>query len=257
MTACARPSLGIAVLNLNRPKAKNALSRALVDSFRSEIDTLRYNKDTRVVIVRSLVDGVFCAGADLKERVTMTPNEVAKFLHTLRQAYRELETLPIPTIAAVDGAALGGGIEMALCCDFRVAGPGAKIGLPETKLAIIPGAGGTQRLTRLVGIDKAKLLIYTGRILDNVSAENYGVVTQAIRKETAYDGALSLAREMLPQGPIAMRMAKLAIDYGGPLDLETGLEFEQRCYAQVIPTEDRMEGLKAFREKRKPIYHGQ
>ncbi|KAI8058041.1 GL11030 [Syncephalis plumigaleata] len=187
----------------------------------------------------------------------MTQSEVSKFLHTLRLAYRELETLPIPTIAAIDGAALGGGIEMALCCDFRIAGPSAKIGLPETKLAIIPGAGGTQRLTRLIGTDKAKLLIYTGRILDNSDAEKYGVATLAARNGTGYNGALTLAREMLPQGPIAMRMAKLAIDHGGPLDLETGLEFEQRCYAQVIPTEDRMEGLRAFREKRKPNYRGQ
>ncbi|RKP25587.1 ClpP/crotonase-like domain-containing protein [Syncephalis pseudoplumigaleata] len=252
---------GIAVLSLNRPKARNALSRALVDSFRAELQRLRYNTtDTRVVVLRSLVDNVFCAGADLKERATMSPTEVTSFLYTLRQAYRELETLPMPTIAAIDGAALGGGIEMALCCDFRTAGPKAKIGLPETKLAIIPGGGGTQRLTRLVGVDKAKLLIYTARILDHVGAEKYGKSIgdgRAIQSESAFNGALALAREMLPQGPIAMRMAKLAIDYGGPLDLDTGLAFEERCYAQVIPTNDRLEGLRAFREKRQPVYRGE
>ncbi|RKP05687.1 ClpP/crotonase-like domain-containing protein [Thamnocephalis sphaerospora] len=246
---------GIAVLTLDRPRAKNAISRALLDAFRDKIEALRYDPETRVVILRSGVERVFCAGADLKERATMTPSEVTQFLTRLRRAFRDLETLPMPTIAAIDGAALGGGLEMALCCDFRVAGPGALVGLPETRLAIIPGGGGTQRLTRLIGPGKAKELIYTGRNLKHTEAEAYGIVTRSTL-EDAYTESLNLAREILPQGPIAIRMAKLAIDRGGPLDLDAGLDFEQACYAQVIPTEDRLEGLKAFREQRKPVYQG-
>ncbi|KAJ3359459.1 hypothetical protein GGF32_009385 [Allomyces javanicus] len=246
---------GITILSLNRPKAKNALSRQLLAEFRECLDAVRFDADTRVLVVRSLVDRVFCAGADLKERATMNPTEVAAFVSSLRAAFSELEALPMPTIAAIDGAALGGGLEMALCCDLRVAGPGAKLGLPETKLAIIPGAGGTQRLPRLIGPAKAKELIFTGRVLTPIDALAIGVVSRTA-DDSAVPGALALAREIVPQGPIAVRMAKLAVDRGSQVDLASGLAFEQTCYAQVIPTEDRLEGLKAFAEKRTPQYKG-
>ncbi|CAG8813436.1 20344_t:CDS:2, partial [Racocetra persica] len=160
------------------------------------------------------------------ERAGMSPSDVTKFIQNIRRAFRELETLPIPSIAVIDGAAVGGGFELALCCDLRVAGENAKLALPETRLAIIPGAGGTQRLARVIGIAKAKELIYTGRILG--------------------------PQEALNLGPIALRMAKLAIDRGNQLDLDSALEFENACYEQVIPTEDRIEGLKAFKDKRPP-----
>ncbi|KAG2183322.1 hypothetical protein INT43_006327 [Umbelopsis isabellina] len=243
-------SAGIAVLNLNRPKAKNAISVKLLQEFREALKEARFSSEVpRVLILRSLVDGVFCAGADLKERAGMSPPQVTEFLYNLRQAFRELETLPMPTISVIDGAALGGGLEMALACDK------AKIGLPETKLAIIPGAGGTQRLPRLIGEAKAKELIFTARVLDAQGALNFGVVNHAT-EESAYSKAVSLAESMLPQGPIAMRMAKMAVSKGMQTDIDTGLEIEQAYYAQVIPTEDRMEGLKAFKEKRTPVYKG-
>ncbi|ORY08314.1 enoyl-CoA hydratase/isomerase domain-containing protein [Basidiobolus meristosporus CBS 931.73] len=244
---------GISVLSLNRPAAKNAISRKLLNEFQEALQELRFG-DTRVVILRSLVDGVFCAGADLKERATMTPPEVTKFLTQLRQSFRDLETLPIPTIASIDGAALGGGLEMALCCDLRVAGSGAKLGLPETKLAIIPGAGGTQRLPRLIGISQAKELIYTARVLNNKEAAEYAIVNHAV--DSSYEKSLSIARAILPQGPVAIRMAKRSIDCGTQFDIDSGLDTEQLCYAQVIPTQDRLEGLRAFKEKRKPVYKG-
>ncbi|KAG0902131.1 hypothetical protein G6F34_002316 [Rhizopus arrhizus] len=164
-------------------------------------------------------------------------------------------TLPIPTIAAIDGPAFGGGLEMALSCDIRIAGPSSKMGLTETKLAIIPGAGGTQRLPRLIGVAKAKELIFTGEILDANKAKEYGIVNHSAN-DSAYEKSLELAKSILPQGPIAIRMAKLAIDRGAHLDMDSGLEIEQSYYAQVIPTEDRLEGLKAFKEKRKPMYKG-
>lgn len=247
---------GIAVLNFNRPLAKNAISVDFLNQFGNSLNFVRYDPDIRVLVIRSLVERVFCAGADLKERSTMTPQQVIQFLHQLRTAFCDLETLPQPTIASIDGVALGGGLELALCCDLRVAGSEAKIGLPETKLAIIPGAGGTQRLSRIIGLPKAKELIFTARILDSSKALNIGLLNSVSKTESSFDVALNLAREILPQGPVAIRMAKLAIDRGFQLDKGSGLDVEQLCYAQVIPTEDRLEGLKAFREKRLPIYKG-
>lgn len=246
---------GISILNFNRPSAKNALGRNLMSQFTASLKQLRFDPSVRVVIVRSLADKAFCSGADLKERKTMKEQEVAEFVHGLRAAFTDLETLAIPTISVIDGAAMGGGLELALATDMRVAGSGAKIGLPETKLAIIPGAGGTQRLPRLIGAAKAKELIFTGRILNNIQAADIGIVNYAV-EGSGYDKALELAKEILPQGPVAIRMAKLAVDKGIQLDLSSGMAFEQTCYAQVIPTADRIEGLAAFSEKRTPIYKG-
>ncbi|HJV21171.1 MAG TPA: enoyl-CoA hydratase-related protein, partial [Holophagaceae bacterium] len=141
---------GIVLLGLDRPAARNALGRELMAEFREALAALRFDPSVRVVILHSLVPGVFCAGADLKERATMAAPEVAAFVHGLRSAFTELEDLPMPVIASLEGAALGGGLELALACDLRIAGAEAKLGLPETGLAIIPGAGGTQRLPRLI-----------------------------------------------------------------------------------------------------------
>ncbi|KAI9227300.1 MAG: ClpP/crotonase-like domain-containing protein [Piptocephalis tieghemiana] len=240
---------------MNRPEAKNAISTRFLDQFHNHLHALRYDPSIRVLILRSTVDRVFCAGADLKERAGMSPLEVKQFLAHLRATFRDLETLPFPTIAALDGAALGGGLEMALSCDLRVAGPGAKVGLPETRLAILPGAGGTQRLPRIIGMTRAKELIYTAKVLGPDGAKEYGIVNRV--GENGYEIFLDLAKEMLPQGPIAMRMAKLALDKASHLDIDTALEFEQACYAQVIPTKDRLEGLRAFKEKRTPQYRGE
>ncbi|CAG8540822.1 11425_t:CDS:10 [Ambispora gerdemannii] len=247
---------GIAMINFNRPQTRNAISRDFLNEFQEAIEGLRHHTKTRVVLIRSLVDKVFCSGADLKERATMSSEEISKFLNNLRHAYRGLETLPMPTIAVIDGAALGGGLELALCCDMRVAGEHAKIGLPETKLAIIPGAGGTQRLMRVVGLGKAKELIFTGRSLNEQQALDLGIVNYAVKKGSSFPKSLELAREILPSGPIAIRLAKLAIDRGSQVDLETGLDFEKTCYDQTITTGDRIEALKAFSEKRLPVFKG-
>ena len=163
----------------------------------------------------------------------------------------------MPVLAAIEGAAFGGGLELALAADLRVAGAEARMGLVETSLAIIPGAGGTQRLPRLIGRSRAKELIFTARRLDAAEAERLGLVDRVVPAGTALDAALALAREILPNGPVAVRMAKLAVNRGVELDRESGMAFEQACYAQVIPTKDRLEGLAAFREKRKPHYTGE
>ncbi|XP_055925702.1 methylglutaconyl-CoA hydratase, mitochondrial-like [Argiope bruennichi] len=249
---------GIITLGLNRPETKNALGKQTIASLFEVIDSIKYDKDARVLVIHSLVKGVFCAGADLKERAVMPEAEVGPFVAKIRQSITDLQDLPIPTIAALDGHALGGGLEMALACDMRVTASSAKMGLVETKLAIIPGGGGTQRLARIVGPAIAKELIFTARIIDGNQAFKIGLANHVVEQnsdgDSAFKKALELAEEIKSQGPIAVRLAKLAIDRGLDVDLRSGLAFEQAYYAQTIGTKDRVEGLKAFKEKRPPKY---
>lgn len=252
---------GIAVVGFNRPKAKNSFSRSLVTSFAGSIESLKFDKNIRCLLIRSYVPGIFCAGADLKERAVMPQEEVGPFVSKLRKMLVEIQDLPMPTIAVLDGAALGGGLELALACDLRVAASSAKMGLVETKLAIIPGGGGTQRLPRLIGPALAKELIFTGRVIDGTEAYKLGIVNQVTEQnnegDAAFHKAMELAEEIRTQGPVALRMAKLAINNGLEVDIISGLAYEQAYYAQVIPTKDRMEGIKAFIEKRPPKFIGE
>ncbi|XP_067626461.1 methylglutaconyl-CoA hydratase, mitochondrial [Eurosta solidaginis] len=252
---------GITVISLNRPEAKNSFSRSLVESFENVLDELEKDNGSRCVILRSSSPGIFCAGADLKERKAMTEDEVSEFVTTLRELLIALEQLPMPSIAALDGPALGGGLEMALACDIRTAAEDCKMGLVETRLAIIPGAGGTQRLPRILSPALAKELIFTSRVLNGIEAKELGIVNHVVpqnkTKDAAYQKALEIAEEILPNGPVGVRMAKLAIDKGLQVDLTTGYSIEEICYSQVLPTKDRLEGLQAFAEKRKPVYKGE
>ena len=261
MERLAGDQKGITILGLNRPEAKNAFSRGLVATFNKIVADLKRDNESRVVILRSLTPGVFCAGADLKERKTMSQDDVGKFVTELRSLLVSIEQLPMPVIAALDGVALGGGLEMALACDMRTAADNVKMGLVETRLAIIPGAGGTQRLPRILSPALAKELIFTARVFSGAEAKEMGIVNHVVpqneTKDAAFKKALELAEEILPNGPIGVRMAKLAIDKGVQVDLNTGYSIEEVCYAQVIPTKDRVEGLKAFAEKRKPVYKGE
>ncbi|XP_053781568.1 methylglutaconyl-CoA hydratase, mitochondrial isoform X3 [Desmodus rotundus] len=209
---------GIVVLGINRAYAKNSFSKNLVKMLSKAVDALKSDKKVRTVIVRSEVPGIFCAGADLKERVKMNSSEVGPFVSKIRTVINEIANLPVPTIAAIDGLALGGGLELALACDIRVAASSAKMGLVETKLAIIPGGGGTQRLPRAIGMSLAKELIFSARVLDGQEAKAVGLISHVLEQnqegDAAYRKALDLAREFLPQGPVAMRVAKLAINQG-------------------------------------------
>uniref|UniRef100_H3CNS1 AU RNA binding protein/enoyl-CoA hydratase n=1 Tax=Tetraodon nigroviridis TaxID=99883 RepID=H3CNS1_TETNG len=255
------PDSGIVVVGINRPKAKNAISRNLVKLMFEALQDVRKDNQVRSVIFCSLVPGIFCAGADLKERAKMQPSEVAPFVSKARALISEIGNLPMPTIAAIDGSALGGGLEMALSCDIRIASDSAQMGLVETRLAIIPGAGGTQRLPRLINTSLAKELIFAARVVDGSQAARLGLVSHAVEQnasgDAAYQRALE-AREINPQGPIAVRMAKLAINQGLEVDLSTGLAIEEAStLSQVIPTKDRLEGLAAFKEKRLPRYKGE
>lgn len=252
---------GVAVLGFNRPKAKNAVSRQMLQEITEAVNHLKFDKNLRVLIIRSLVPGVFCAGADLKERAQMKEWEVAPFVAGIRGLIQAVANFPAPTLVALDGAALGGGLELALSCDIRIASNSAKLGLTETKLAIIPGGGGTQNLPRLVGPSIAKELIFTGRAISGEEAKEIGLVNHSVDQNAGGDAAylrtVDLAAKIVTQGPIALRMAKAAINRGLNVDITSGLAYEEAYYAQVIPTKDRIEGLTAFREKRAPKYTGE
>ncbi len=246
----------VAILTLNRPEVMNSFNFAMLRGLQEKIESLRFDENIRVVIVTGAGDKAFCAGADLKERATLSDVQVKEFIFTIRNLFTAIEDLPKPVIAAVNGVALGGGTELALACDIRIASSKATMGLTETRLAIIPGAGGTQRLPRLVGRGKAKELIFTGRRVDAEEALRIGLVNSVAPPEKLMEECLSMAAMICETGPIAIQQAKYAINYGLETDLHTGLAIESNAYWITIPTEDRLEGLAAFREKRKPVYKG-
>lgn len=252
---------GIVEVLMSRHKARNALGNVFVSQMREVVSTLSNDSAVRVVIFRSLVPGVFCAGADLKERALMNNSESDLFVHGLRSMMTQIALLPTPTIAAMDGVAVGGGLELALACDLRTAANSAQMGLIETTRGLLPGAGGSQRLPRMIGITLAKELIFTGRRVGGQTALEMGLINRAVEQnqtgDAAYREALSLAREILPQAPIAVRMAKEAINRGMEVDIGSGMAIERMCYARVIPTRDRQEGMAAFIEKRPPQYTGE
>ncbi|XP_019131891.2 enoyl-CoA hydratase domain-containing protein 2, mitochondrial [Larimichthys crocea] len=252
---------GVVEVLMCRHKARNALGHVFVSQMRELVSTLSSDSAVRVVVFRSLVPGVFCAGADLKERALMNNTESDLFVHGLRSLMTQIASLPMPTIAAMDGVALGGGLEVALACDLRTAAYSAQMGLIETTRGLLPGAGGSQRLPRMVGITLAKELIFTGRRVGGQTALEMGLVNRAVEQnqtgDAAYREALSLAREILPQGPIAVRMAKEAMNRGVEVDIGSAMAIERMCYARVIPTRDRQEGMAAFIEKRPPRYTGE
>ncbi|XP_012371934.2 enoyl-CoA hydratase domain-containing protein 2, mitochondrial isoform X1 [Octodon degus] len=258
--ALAGSDQGITEIVMNRPEARNALGYVFVSELQDALARLREDPHVRVLLFRSAVKGVFCAGADLKEREQMSAAEVGVFVQRLRGLMNEIAAFPTPTIAAMDGFALGGGLELALACDLRVAASTAVMGLIETTRGLLPGAGGTQRLPRCLGVALAKELIFTGRRLTGVQAHTLGLVNHSVEQSeegnAAYHRARALAQEILPQAPIAVRLGKVAIDRGMEVDIASGMAIEGMCYAQNIPTQDRLEGMAAFREKRPPKFVG-
>jgi len=248
---------GIVTLTLNRPKVMNCLNFELLHALKKQIDQLRFKPDIRVIIITAAGEKAFCAGADLKERATLTPIQVKEYIFTIRDLFATIENLNKPVIAAVNGIALGGGTELALASDIRIASKNASLGLTETRLAIIPGAGGTQRLPRLVGKGKAKELIFTGRRVNAAEALDIGLVNNVCEPEALLDECHKMAAMICETGPVAIEQAKYAINYGLETDLNTGMAIESNAYWVCIPTQDRLEGLAAFKEKRKPVYKGE
>jgi enoyl-CoA hydratase/carnithine racemase len=246
----------VATLTLNRPEVMNSFNFAMLHALRDQIESIRFKPETRVVIITAAGEKAFCAGADLKERATLPPEKVKAYIFTIRNLFTSIEQLNKAVIAAVNGVALGGGTELALACDIRVASTNATMGLTETRLAIIPGAGGTQRLPRLVGRGKAKELIFTGQRIGAEEALSIGLVNQICDPKDLMDECKKMAAMICEAGPVAIEQAKYAINHGLETDLHTGLAIESNAYWVCIPTEDRLEGLAAFREKRKPVYKG-
>jgi len=244
------------ILTLNRPEVMNCFNFALLRELREKLEVYQWDPEVRVIIITGAGGKAFCAGADLKERATMPEEQVRQFIFTLRGVFAFLEVMNKPVIGAVNGIALGGGTELALACDIRIASESATMGLTETRLAIIPGGGGTQRLPRLVGRGKAKELIFTGRRVDAKEALEIGLVNKVTPADKLIDECLAMAAMICEAGPIAIAQAKYAVNYGCEVDLHSGLAIESNAYWVTIPTEDRMEGLTAFREKRKPVYKG-
>jgi enoyl-CoA hydratase/carnithine racemase len=244
------------ILTLNRPAVMNCLNFDLLYALRDEIDALQFSDTIRSVIITGAGEKAFCAGADLKERATLTQDQVKQFIVTIRNLLTAIQNLKMPVISAVNGIALGGGTEIALASDIRIASDTAVMGLTETRLAIIPGGGGTQRLPRIIGVAKAKELIFTGRRVDAKEALDIGLVNATAPPENLMNTCLDMAAMIAETGPIAVEMAKYAIDKGIETDLATGLAIESNAYRVTIPTEDRIEGLTAFKEKRKPVYKG-
>lgn len=249
---------GVARLTIDRPKVMNALSFDTLGRLGELLATVREDREIRVVILTGAGERAFCAGADLKERVGFTEEQTRAFVSRIGDTFSAVAALPQPVIAAINGVAYGGGLELALACDLRVAVAGARMGLTETSLAIIPGAGGTQRLPRIVGSARAKELIYTARRIDAEEALAMGLVNSVAPAGELQAVSQRLAESIAANGPLAVRAAKQAIDAANEgLDLPAALLRERQIYLdQVLPSSDRLEALAAFREKRPPRFTG-
>lgn len=243
------------ILRLNRPEALNAMSRELLGELEAAVQALTVAPPRAVILTGT--GRSFSTGADLKERSGMSPAEVRDFLLRVGALFGRIESLPCPVICAINGFAFGGGLELALCADIRIASDSAQLGLTETSLGIIPGAGGTQRLTRLIGPSKSRLLIFTARKISAAEAERFGIVEMVTAPDALMETAVSLAEEIAKNAPIAVRQAKFAINAATEVDLATGLAVERNAYELTIPTKDRTEALQAFREKRPPVFKGE
>ena len=248
---------GIVIVTIDRPERMNALDRPTLAAGRDFIRDIHYDRSARVLVVTGAGDRAFCAGADLKERERMTMVEVRQYIQYIRDTFTEVENLPIPVIAAINGISMGGGTELALACDMRVIDPRAKMALNETSLGIIPGGGGTVRLPRLVGRGRAKDIILTARWVEAEEALSIGLVNRISAEGRALDEAIDMAEQILNNGPIAITQAKYVINRGLELPIEEALRLESEGYEVCIPTRDRVEALAAFKEKRRPEFRGE
>jgi enoyl-CoA hydratase/carnithine racemase len=257
-----RPEEGILVFTLNRPEAMNCFNLDLLGALAGAVREANFDMTLRCLIITGAGTSdpkkvAFSTGADLKERKTMTPDQVRRFVSTIRETFTAVEQVRVPVIAAINGFAFGGGMELALACDLRIASSSVVMGLTETSLAIIPGAGGTQRLPRIIGVAKAKELIFTARRIDAKTALEIGLVNRVVEPEGLISAAMALAREIAGNGPIGVAQAKFAINYGMEASLGVALPLETKAYEATIPTKDRLEALAAFTEKRKPLFRGE
>lgn len=243
-------------VTINRPASYNALSKQTNLELRGVAEALGADKNLRAIVITGAGDKAFCAGADLKERKGVTAEQTGPYVDAISGAINAWAELPQATIAMVNGHAFGGGMELMLACDIRVASTNAKMGLTEVRLGIMPGAGGTQRLTRLCGVAVAKRLILTGKRITAAEAAALGLVSEAVEPGELRGVVEGIVAELEGCAPRSIEMAKAAIDRGFDVPLAEGLKIERECYDVTLFTEDRNEGLRAFAEKRDPDYQG-
>ncbi|MCX7780786.1 MAG: short-chain-enoyl-CoA hydratase [Negativicutes bacterium] len=247
---------GIAIVAINRPKALNALNAATMRELNDLCDKLAQDKAVQVVILTGSGDKAFVAGADITEMQAMSAIEGREWGKLGQLVFNKLENLPQPVIAAVNGFALGGGCELAMACDIRIASEKAKFGQPEVTLGITPGFAGTQRLARLVGKGLAKEILYTGDMIDAAEAYRIGLVNKVVAPEELMAAAKAMAQKIMMRAPVAVRLCKAAVNEGLDTDLETGTAYEAEVFGLCFATEDQKEGMAAFVEKRKANFKG-
>ena len=249
-----REESSIGYITINRPDFRNALNLETLQEIEEALEAFRVNHDVRVIIFTGSGEKSFAAGADIRQLNERTMIEALQ--PNMTGTYRRIEDYEKPTIAAINGFALGGGLELALACDIRVAADHAKIGLPEVGLGIMPGAGGTQRITRIMGKGKAMELILTGDLITAEEAERFGLISKAVPKNILMDTAIQYAGKIASKGPLAVRLAKAAVNKGADIEMETALYLEKLSQTILIGSEDKREGTEAFIDKRKPNFIG-
>jgi len=245
---------GIGIVTLNRPEALNALNSNVYMELYDVFEAIENDDEVRAVILTGSGEKAFAAGSDVAEMQNMDTIAAQKFMATIRKASDRIYSLTKPTIAAISGYALGGGCELAMCCDLRIASEKARFGQPEINLGLIPGACGTQRLPRLIGVAKAKEMIFLGDMIDAATALNLGLVNKVVPPEKLKEEAMAWAAKLVSKSGPVLAMAKLAINTGVDTDINSGLNMEARCDALCFATEDQKEGMKAFLEKRKAVF---
>src|SRR5262249_32826487 len=246
----------VAVVTLDRSEALNALNRELLGELRDRLRELAEDEEARVVVLTGAGDRAFAAGADIKEMEPMSVSEARAWGELGHECGRLLEEMPKPTIAAVNGFALGGGCELALACDLRYASSSARFGQPEVNIGIIPGWGGTQRLPRVVGLGRAKEIIYTGRMVDAEEALRIGLVSAVFEPDELLEKVLEIARGLPAKSPLVLAAAKTMTNLSLQGQIDAGLGGEAEQFAQLFASEDQKEGMRAFVEKREPRFTG-
>lgn len=247
---------GIGTVTLNRPDKLNALNSTVYDELYDVFASIEDDPEVRVVVLTGAGDKAFAAGSDVAEMQNMGPQEIQKFMAKIRRASDCIYWLTKPTIAAIHGYALGGGCELSMCCDLRLCSEKARFGQPEINLALIPGAGGTQRLSRLIGVAKAKEMIYLGDMIDATAALNLGLVNKVVPPEKLMEEAMAWAKQLASKSLPILSLAKMAINTGVDTDITSGLNMETKCNALSFATEDQKEGMSAFleRPRRNPVF---
>ncbi|KJL06685.1 MULTISPECIES: enoyl-CoA hydratase/isomerase family protein [Priestia] len=243
----------VGTITIDRQRLRNALNKATIDELQVAVGELEEDPKLRIIIITGAGEKAFVAGADIKELHERTMLEA--LVPGMQKVYREIEQSSKVTIAVINGHALGGGFELALACDLRVVANHAKMGLPELNLAIIPGAGGTQRLMRIVGKGRALEMILTGKIINGQEAERIGLVTQSVESNVLWNVTNQLVESILSKGPLALKLAKMVVNRGQDVDLDTALMLEKLAQTVLFASEEKHEGTQAFLEKRRPNYH--